>query len=161
MPDKSTVLRWLGDEENLEFRDRYARAREMQADVLFDEVLEIADDTSGDWSEDDDGRRIFDHEHVQRSRLRVDARKWAAGKLAPKRYDTKDRPITFDLPDIESSDDLVKAMAAVLVAVSVGNITLAEGQAFAGLIDVHRRAIEAVDLDRRVNALEERLGNPK
>ncbi len=61
----------------------------MQADSLFDEALEIADATSGDWSTDKDGKKTLDHEHVQRSRLRVDTRKWAAGKLAPKRYGDK------------------------------------------------------------------------
>ncbi len=89
MPDKSTVLRWLCNDENAEFRDQYAYAREMQADGLFDEALEIADDVSDDWTEDKDGKKVFDHEHVQRSRLRVDTRKWAAGKLAPKVYGDK------------------------------------------------------------------------
>ncbi len=89
MPSKTTLLRWLADERNVDFRDQYAHAREMQADALFDEALEIADDASGDWSTDKDGKKTLDHEHVQRSRLRVDTRKWAAGKLAPKRYGDK------------------------------------------------------------------------
>ncbi len=38
---------------------------------------------------DGKGNKVLDHEHVQRSRLRVDTRKWAAGKLAPKRYGDK------------------------------------------------------------------------
>ncbi len=89
MPDKATVLRWLADKAKADFRDQYAHAREMQADALFDEALEIADNVSGDWAEDKDGRKVLDHEHIQRSRLRVDTRKWAAGKLAPKRYGDK------------------------------------------------------------------------
>jgi hypothetical protein len=89
MPGKATVLRWLGDAKNADFRDQYAHAREMQADALFDQALEIADDVAGDWSTDKDGKKVFDHEHVQRSRLRVDTRKWAAGKMAPKRYGDK------------------------------------------------------------------------
>ena len=89
MPDKTTVLRWLANEDNAQFRTQYAHAREMQADALFDEALEIADDASGDWTKTEDGKAILDHEHVQRSRLRVDTRKWAAGKLAPKRYGDK------------------------------------------------------------------------
>ena len=47
MPDKATVLRWLGDKAKTDFRDQYAHARDMQADALFDEALEIADDASG------------------------------------------------------------------------------------------------------------------
>ena len=89
MPDKTTVLRWLAAKENAEFRTQYAHAREMQADALFDEALEIADEASEDWTTGKDGARILDHEHVQRSRLRVDTRKWAASKLAPKRYGEK------------------------------------------------------------------------
>ncbi len=55
MPDKATVLRWLGDKTKVDFRDQYAHARDMQADALFDEALEIADDASGDWTVDKDG----------------------------------------------------------------------------------------------------------
>ncbi len=89
MPGKTTVLRRLADKKNADFRDQYAHARELQADSLFDEALEIADDVSGDWSTDKDGKKVLDHEHIQRSRLRVDTRKWAAGKLAPKKYGDK------------------------------------------------------------------------
>ncbi len=89
MPDKATVLRWLADKDKADFRERYVYAREMQADALFDEALEIADDASGDWTEDKDGKKVVDHENIQRSRLRVDTRKWAAGKMAPKKYGDK------------------------------------------------------------------------
>jgi len=41
---------------------------------------------SGDYVTTSDGKRIVDHENIQRSRLRVDARKWAAARLAPKKY---------------------------------------------------------------------------
>ncbi len=61
----------------------------MQADALFDEALEIADDAAGDVTTDKDGKETVNHENIQRSRLRVDTRKWAAGKLAPKRYGDK------------------------------------------------------------------------
>jgi hypothetical protein len=62
------------------------RAREEQADKLFRETIEIADDKSGDYITTSDGKRVVDHENIQRSRLRVDARKWAAARLAPKKY---------------------------------------------------------------------------
>ncbi len=89
MPDKATILRWLADKKKADFREQYVYAREMQADALFDEALEIADDASGDWAEDKDGKKVVDHENIQRSRLRVDTRKWAAGKMAPKKYGDK------------------------------------------------------------------------
>ena len=87
MPARATVYRWLADDDG--FRDRYARAREAQADRFADEILEIADDATNDWVERHQGGetiRVVDHEHIQRSRLRVDARKWLMAKLAPKKY---------------------------------------------------------------------------
>src|SRR5690606_8467561 len=88
MPAASTVFLWLTQHED--FSEQYARAREAQADALFDEILEIADDTSQDFiakgNPDGSETQVVDHEHIQRSRLRVDARKWMAGKLRPKKY---------------------------------------------------------------------------
>jgi hypothetical protein len=92
MPSQSMVFRWL--ETNLPFREQYARAREAQADTLVDEILEISDDGSNDWMErhNAEGENIgwqLNGEHVQRSRLRVDSRKWFASKVAPKKYGDK------------------------------------------------------------------------
>jgi len=88
MPAASTVFRWLAANEA--FRDRYARAREAQADALFDEILDIADDGAKDYvvDRDSDGseHKRVDHEHISRAKLRVDARKWMASKLLPKKY---------------------------------------------------------------------------
>lgn len=90
MPDKATVFRWLVANEP--FRDQYTLAREAQADTLFDEMLEIADDGSADYkltNRDGGPDVVVDSEHIQRSRLRVDTRKWQASKLAPKKYGDK------------------------------------------------------------------------
>jgi hypothetical protein len=88
MPSRRAVFTWLMRHDD--FASRYARARELQADLLFDEILEIADDTSKDFVETTIGEGITvrraDHEHINRSRLRVDTRKWMAAKLAPKKY---------------------------------------------------------------------------
>lgn len=74
--------------------DQYARARELQADSLADDIQDIADDGSNDWMEkfDKDGNSIgwqLNGEAVQRSKLRVEARKWNASKLRPKKYGDK------------------------------------------------------------------------
>ena len=90
MPAKSTVFKWLGQKP--EFADQYARARETQADALFDEILSIADDGRNDWMLKkcgDDERWVENGEGLRRSQLRVDARKWMAGKLRPKKYGEK------------------------------------------------------------------------
>lgn len=89
MPDVSTVIRWLADEQRAEFCAQYARAREAQADLLAEEILQIADDGRNDTQVDDDGHVFVDHDVIARSRLRVDARKWLASKMAPKKYGDK------------------------------------------------------------------------
>lgn len=88
MPSYPSVARWLEADET--FRERYTRAREEQANYLADEILEIADNAENDSTVDKDGNPIVDHENIQRSRLRVDARKWVAAKLLPRKYG--DRP---------------------------------------------------------------------
>lgn len=89
MPASSTVFKWLN--QYPEFAEQYARAREAQADTLFDEMLDIADDGSNDWMESHskEGENIGWRENgeaIRRSQLRIDARKWMAGKLRPKKY---------------------------------------------------------------------------
>jgi hypothetical protein len=76
MPSQQSVYTWL--KQNEDFLERYARAREAQADLFFKECLEIAD--RGKDGENESQARI------QRDRLRVDTRKWMAARLAPKKY---------------------------------------------------------------------------
>lgn len=83
MPSRSTVLTWLAQDEA--FRLAYALAKQLSAEQIEEEVLEIADDSSGDFFEGENGLE-FDREHVARAKLRIDARKWAAAKRNPKKY---------------------------------------------------------------------------
>lgn len=88
MPDKATVLRWAV--KHPEFRDHYAQAREALMDYWSEEIVEIADDSTNDLMEKEreDGStyEVVNQENIQRSRLRVDTRKWLMSKLAPKKY---------------------------------------------------------------------------
>lgn len=83
-PNPDTIYRWIKDIKD--FSDQYARAKRQQIEVIVDEVIEIADDTSQDTLINDAGKVIINHEHINRSRLRIDTRKWLASKLAPKIY---------------------------------------------------------------------------
>lgn len=90
VPAQSTVFRWLG--ANKEFREQYARAREAQADALFDEILAIADTPQiGEKRKikEDGGVEVSTGDMIEHRRLQVDARKWMAGKLQPKKYGDK------------------------------------------------------------------------
>lgn len=75
MPHMSTVFRWLAAHES--FRDIYAKAREVQADVFADEITDIADSADKDTPS------------IAKARLQIDARKWIAAKLKPKKYGEK------------------------------------------------------------------------
>lgn len=113
MPHKATVFRWLA--VNQVFRDQYARAREAQADVLADETIAIADDGRNDWMEKfgKDGESLgwqINGEAVSRSKLRVDARKWFAAKLQPKKYGDRttlagdaENPLSFVMEQIAAN----------------------------------------------------------
>jgi hypothetical protein len=83
MPFPSTVYRWMWN--NPRFENQYDRAREVCADIYVDEMLGIADDSTNDYMESNKGIQ-FNAENVQRSKLRVDTRRWIAGKLKPRRY---------------------------------------------------------------------------
>ena len=88
MPAQSTIMLWL-DGTRPEFSEQYARAHEAYADKLAEETLLIADDSSQDTYVDADGNVKTDTEAIQRSKLRVDTRKWLASKKAPKKYGDK------------------------------------------------------------------------
>ena len=89
MPSVQTVFTWM--RVHPEFLEQYTRAKEESADALIEESLDIADDGTNDWMEklNADGEKIgwqLNGEHVQRSRLRIETRKWMASKLKPKKY---------------------------------------------------------------------------
>ncbi len=86
-PHRDTVYTWLL--KHPEFADMYAQARRNQAQIFADEIIEISDNSALDSTVNDDGHVVCDHEYIQRSRLRVDSRKWIACKLIPKVYGDK------------------------------------------------------------------------
>jgi hypothetical protein len=72
MPSASTLFAWL--DKNEDFRSRYARARDIQAELGFDSIQEVAEDIAGD---------------VQRDKLRIETMRWRLSKLLPKKYGDK------------------------------------------------------------------------
>ncbi len=87
-PAESTVRSWVVDDHK-GFSAQYTQARDIGLDVMADEILDISDDGSNDWMERQGEKSegwSLNGEHHQRSRLRVDTRKWNLRTLAPKRY---------------------------------------------------------------------------
>ena len=89
-PSETTVYKWLNQQE--EFAKKYARARELQADHYSAEIIDLSDKDricekrtiKADGSEE-----VVILDQVERTRLQIDARKWYASKLAPKKYGDK------------------------------------------------------------------------
>ena len=74
MPSPATIFNWLLDEDKEEFLENYERAQEARADMMFEELISIADSKN---------------KNVMRDRLRVDTRKWVLSRMKPKKYGDK------------------------------------------------------------------------
>lgn len=86
MPGRTVFFEWLNQDE---FKaNQYARSCELRSECIFEEILEIADETSRDTIYTEKGE-VPNSEWMARSRLRVDARKWMLGKMNPKKYGDK------------------------------------------------------------------------
>lgn len=100
-PCKDTIFEWRRKYKF--FSDLYARAKQEQVEAIVDQMMEIAEGTSEDYYQDENGKKKFDKEHVQRSRLRIDTAKWFACKLAPRIYGDR---IKIDSDDDRSAKEL-------------------------------------------------------
>ena len=88
IPSQQTVYTWLNAHKS--FLDQYARAREEQADTHADEIIAIADENPViNEVRDKDGNVVdvkIDSGYVAYQKQRIEARKWTAAKLRPKKY---------------------------------------------------------------------------
>ncbi|MDP4545850.1 hypothetical protein Q8P09_12270 [Psychrobacter faecalis] len=113
MPAISTVMQWLASGKD-GFMEQYAHARQVQAEYLLDELIDIADDSADDY-EIVNGEERLNQEHIQRAKLRIDTRKWNIEKLAPKRYGVKQQiESNVNLSVNNLTDDELDAQIAAL-----------------------------------------------
>lgn len=88
MPSVTTIHHWRHD--NAAFAEQYAKAREYQADTLFDEILEIADtpqlgkrtETGGKY-----GTKVIEGDMTEHRKLRIQARQWILPRLSKRMQD--------------------------------------------------------------------------
>ena len=85
-PAKSTFFIWIDEDETKS--NQYARAMEFRAESMFEDILDIAYDSTGDKKCTEQGESM-DSEYVARSRIKIDAIKWMLGKMQPKKYGDK------------------------------------------------------------------------
>jgi len=104
--------------QDTEFADKYVRARELGYLKMAEEILDIADDGRNDWMTKKVGKdeiKVVDREAVERSKLRLDARKWLLSKALPKVYGDK-----IDLSTKHEAGDSFKALWAALAKEGAG-----------------------------------------
>lgn len=94
MPDKTTINEWRWS--NSSFSTQYTKAKIAQSELMAEDCIDIADDTSNDITYNKNGDEVCNTEFVNRSRLRVDTRKWIAAKLLPKIYGDMQRTDSGD-----------------------------------------------------------------
>ena len=92
MPSIKTFYTWLRTHD--EFLKQYTRACEERTEAMSEDIIDIADDGTNDWVEvhgtdEQKERYSLNGEALQRSRLRVDTRKWLMAKMKPKKYGDK------------------------------------------------------------------------
>lgn len=87
MPSFQTVFAWI--KKYPEFLEQYARACQERSEAMAEDILDIADDGTNDWMTIKRGGEeveVPNNEVLQRSKLRVDTRKWIMSKMVPKKY---------------------------------------------------------------------------
>lgn len=115
MPCTATVFGWLAKDKV--FLEQYARAMEARTNAMAEEILEIADDSSGDAVRDPEtGDERMDAEFVARSRIRIDTRKWLMARMAPRKYGDK---VTQEISGPNGSAIKTEVTEVRLVAVPI------------------------------------------
>ena len=124
MPSLRSVMGWLTTKPD--FLQQYTRAREIQAETQFDELIDIVDQPPElSYITDKNGELVevkFDSSYVAWMKLRVDTRKWTAARMAPKRYgeqkqaEEKSDPTVIDVSVRDMLDVAVKRLELIRIA---------------------------------------------
>ncbi len=124
MPSLRSVMGWLTTKPD--FLQQYTRAREIQAETQFDELIDIVDQPPElNYVTDKNGELVevkFDSSYVQWMKLRVDTRKWTAARMAPKKYgehkapEQKEDQTVIDVSVRDLMDVAVKRLELIRIA---------------------------------------------
>jgi len=153
MPDKTTINKWRY--KYPEFSTQYARAKISQIELLVDEIMEIADDSTKDEIINDQGVRSCNSEFIARSRLRIDTRKWLAAKLIPRLYGDKDDAlVSLNFPDeFKDVSSLLPMSAEVFRALGNQEITPGQARTLLGTLKDYSSSIAIIDLNEKMSKL--------
>lgn len=117
-PSMATIFSWLRTKP--QFLEQYEKAKQESTDAMAEDIMDIADNGTNDWEEKEraDGSIYIalNNEHIQRSRLRVDTRKWLMAKMKPKKYGEK--------VDVTTDGEKIQAGVVILPAKNEPDNTL-------------------------------------
>lgn len=101
-----SFFNWVTESEKL--KALYNYAREIRSDILFEEIIDIADTTEdGEVIKDTPNGTIVERgDMLGHRRLKIDARKWVVSKMQPKKYGEK-LDVTTDGQPIQSTPTIV------------------------------------------------------
>jgi signal recognition particle subunit SEC65 len=108
-PNPKTIFAWRLEKDD--FCKLYTRAKQMQIEAFVNDIIEISDDSSQDVMKDEKGFEKPNHEYMQRSRMRVDSRKWLAAKLMPRLYGERIAVENQDGTEQELKQQLIELQA--------------------------------------------------
>jgi hypothetical protein len=114
-PAVSTVFRWIREDET--FQKQYARACEERTEAMAEDVLDISDDGRNDWMRTRGGY-VVNRETTERSKLRIETRKWLMAKMKPKKYGDK--------IDVTSAGERITTSPVVISQIAPRNVDAAE-----------------------------------
>lgn len=133
LPSSRQVLRWLL--EDSELCQQYARGKELQADFMSAQIRQIADESmvgEKHTIKADGSVETVRGDMVERSKLRIDARKWLASKLNPKKYGDK-----IDISgSIEHTGGSIDSLQTALAISNLLQVAAERAQAAGEQIDI-------------------------
>ena len=115
MPAPTTIYVWL--RQHKEFSEQYAQACEERTEAMAEDILDIADDGTNDYmmiTKGDQEFEVVNNEVLQRSRLRIDTRKWLMSKVKPRKFGDKldvtsdGKPLPTPIYGGRSNDSTIK-----------------------------------------------------
>ena len=133
LPSYVEFLEWVSEDESI--AKQYARAMEWRAEGLLEDTIVIADDSRGDVVEsfDADGNPVLkaDIEHIQRTKIRIEARQFALRKMAPKRYGDK-LDLTTDNKPLQPTQPIQVVIDGVSLSASTLSVKSPENDTMIG-----------------------------
>jgi len=73
----------------------------------------------------------------------------------------RDRPVRFQMPNMTTPNDIASAVGAVARAMGRGELTPEEATSVVAVLEIRRKALELVEIEARLLALEKSTMEPK